>query len=116
MIAPQSLLRAFILSAAVSLSACTALTAASPEGEPGFLDADGVIHAWRDYSGRLLGDRDRKRAERAEKNAAAKDAATVRGQSSDSPGKNAFTASVKSAAVLTLRTLQQGWRGRIALE
>lgn len=67
-----------------------ALTEASTDGEPGFLDANGAIHAWRDYAGRLLGDRDRKRLERAEKAAAAKDALGVHGQSQDRPGKNAL--------------------------
>ncbi len=63
-----------------------ALTEVSAEGEPGFVDPSGSIHAWRDYAGRLLGDRERKRAERA-KEKAAKD---VHGRSSDSPGKSAL--------------------------
>ncbi len=61
-----------------------ALTEVSAEGEPGFVDSNGSIHAWRDYAGRLLTDRERKRDERAEKKAA-KD---VHGRSSDSPGKS----------------------------
>lgn len=58
-----------------------ALTAEGSDGESGFVDKGGAVHAWDSYAGRLLRDRERKRAERA----AWKDDKPVRGQSQDCP-------------------------------
>ena len=62
-------------------------------GEPGFLEIDGNIHNWRNFAGRLLNDRERKRASRAaerdKKGLLDKHKKQIQGPSADSLGKSA---------------------------
>lgn len=66
-----------------------ALTETGPNGESGFVEPSGQIHAWADYAGRLMRDRERKRAERA-----AQQPKAVRGPSKDCPGNSTLDRTV----------------------